>query len=386
MNASDTPDARVEEILERAVAFYESSLWESDTGGAARSRLAAQDLDSSVLRAFRVGYAPGGWEELIAHLGQWQYSVTELHEAGIADLSDRGHLHARFRARVMFPVRDRSGQILGFAALATNPGPSWPKWLTSPERGRYRGASAIFGIDRAGAAIAEAGRALVLADCRDVLRLHQQGRMEAVGVIRSPITRTHLEQLAAELGEDVADLSMDRNSQDEEGPGGVLIARALVPSDANALAEADREARRPETARDPTGGVRPDFKEPLTPRARALLQVARGLVGIGIPLGWVWIMGPDSDAADGGATDFIIAVGGVAATYLVLTIVASLISARIRARSRARRMRTPWEMGLTEWQPSAWTYHLFEDVLIGAAVVSVAICMLLFLTIGGFTA
>lgn len=52
---------------------------------------------------------------------------------------------------------------------------------------------------------------------------------------------------------------------------------------------------------------------------------------------------------------------------------------------RGRRAPGPWERGLTEWQPPAWTYHRFEEVLIGAALVSVVVCMALFVTIGGFT-
>jgi hypothetical protein len=105
--------------------------------------------------------------------------------------------------------------------------------------------------------------------------------------------------------------------------------------------------------------------------------------GLGIPLGWMAIMQPSPD--DPASSPFVIGVGGVALTYAVLTVVASLISGRIRDRSRARRMRTPWERGATEWQPPAWTYHLFEEVLVGAALISVFACLALFVTIGGFT-
>jgi DNA primase len=77
------------------------------------------------------------------------FSDEELDAAGVATRSSRGHLQPQFRSRVMFPIRDPDGRPVGFAGMATNPGPSWPLWLTSPERGRYSRSSALFGIDAA---------------------------------------------------------------------------------------------------------------------------------------------------------------------------------------------------------------------------------------------
>ena len=89
------------------------------------------------------------------------------------------------------------------------------------------------------------------------------------------------------------------------------------------------------------------------------------MIGVGVPLGWVLIVHPSENDPGGSGSGFV--------------------SARSRAGSSARRMRAPWEHGATEWQPQGWTYHRLEEVLIAAALVSVVICMVLFLTIGGFT-
>jgi hypothetical protein len=109
------------------------------------------------------------------------------------------------------------------------------------------------------------------------------------------------------------------------------------------------------------------------------------LIGVGVPLGWVLIVHPSENDPGGSGSGFVTAVAGVAASYVLLTIIAGFVSARSRAGSSARRMRAPWEHGATEWQPQGWTYHRLEEVLIAAALVSVVICMVLFLTIGGFT-
>jgi hypothetical protein len=386
MKPSREADARVEEILERAAEFYESFLWESKSGRSARSRLAEVGIDESILREFQVGYAPVGRNELLEHLGKWHYSAAELQAAGIATQSERGHLHVHFRSRVMFPIRERPGRILGFAGLATHLGPSWPLWLSSPESGHYQRDSAIFGIRQASPAIARAGRAIVLDDCLEVLRLHQQGQQEAVAVIQSPITQEHLEQLAAELPVDVSEVGLARQRGREKGSGDVLIVGPYsdLGSEAFALDEGDDAVSLEHTSRASSSGI-PQDGGGLTRRARILQGFGVALIGVGIPLGWLRMVSPNEDDPGGVGSGFAATIGGVAASYLLLAIVVAFVSARSRARSSTRRMRAPWEHGATEWQPEAWTYHRLEEVLIAAAVVSVAACTILFLTIGGFT-
>jgi DNA primase catalytic core, N-terminal domain len=385
MSESGDVDARIGDILERTAAFYASFLWGSEIGEGVRSRLTRRGIDEATLRAFQVGYAPGAWSELLAHLEQWRFSAAELHAAGIALLSERGHAHAHFRSRIMFPVRDPGGRILGFSGLATNPGPSWPEWLNSPDRGRYRRTAAIFGIDRARPAIARAGRALVLRDCLETLRMHRDGHREAVAVIRSDITEDHLDQLAVALGVDAVDL--DSSEVVDRGPG---VSGALVARPSSGAYRAGPRARLGTAARE-TGALEPASRAGVVPDAtlstagRTLPYLASALIGVAIPLAWLWIAGADTDAPGGPGTAFILVVGGVAASYVLLTILASFVSARARARSRGRRMRTPWERGATEWQPPAWTYHTLEEILIGAALVSAVTCVVLFVTVGGFT-
>jgi len=373
-------DVRVGEVLDAAAAFFSEYLWTSEIGVSILARIAREGVERETIRTFDMGYVPGEQRLVLEHLGQRGYSAAELYDAGIATRSRRGHVHSHFRSRIMFPIRDRDGRMLGFAGIATNPGPSWPLWLTSPDRGRYRRRSATFAIDRAVAAIGEAGRAVVVHDCLEVLRLHQRGRCDAVAVIRSPVTPEHAAQMAAALGVAPADLTLERN----EGRAGVVISAmsGREHRDGQPLgAEMGSQGR----VRTSDSQLRPDPIETRSPTARAFLQIARAALGIGIPLTWLAIMQPDPDAPGGAATTFVAAVAGVAATYVVFAIVGAIAAARVRARSRGRRMRAAWEMGATEWQPLAWTYHMLEDILIGAALVSMVVCTVLFLIFGGFT-
>lgn len=378
-------EATVEEVLERSTAYFEDLLWESDIGARVRSRLSRTGIEAPTLRSFRVGYAPGDTQELLGHLAQWEYSPADLISAGIASRSDRSRLHVLFHARIMFPISDPEGRMLGFAGLATHLGPSWPLWLTSPDQGPFDAGAAIFGIGQAAPAIMQVRRALVLRDCVQVLALHQQGRRDAVAVIQSPITRTHTAQLASALG--AGDLHFARR----DGRLGVVAVPAGADVDGDAFAartipagftliDAKRRADGGEPAeRDLSPGLE---EEP--PPARRFVYLAGAFVGVGIPVGLLLVAAPHNEATRGSTPTLNLVIIGVAAAYLLLALVVSRISARVRARSRARRMREPWARGSGEWQPAGWTYHRLEEILVGAALASAVTCIVLLMTIGGF--
>src|SRR3954447_19882700 len=189
IQADDEANSRVEQVLQVAADFFEAYLWESESCRAPRTALKRKGLDEAVIGAFQLGYAPIGPRELFDHMGRCGYSAEELEAAGLATRSARRHLHAHFRSRVMFPVKDREGRILGFAGLGTHLGPSWPLWVTSPDCALYRRSEAVFGLDRAAAEIARSGTALVLGDCIEVLHAYQSGNANAVAVHTSRVTR-----------------------------------------------------------------------------------------------------------------------------------------------------------------------------------------------------
>ena len=385
--AQDTDDRvaadRIDEVLERTAEFFSGVLWKTDTGAGVRKRLAEAGVEERTLREFGIGYAPVGHRDLLEHLGQWNFSAAELSEAGVATGSGRRHLHAYFRSRVMFPIHDRRGTLRGFAGLATHLGPSWPLWLVTPDRGRYRKGSAIFAIDRAGDAIAAAGRAQVLDDPLEVLRLHQKGEENAVAVVQSPITRAHLEQLAAELRLEIGELGLARQRGRGKGAGGDHLVGPIGELGEGAFRLEDRGSAAV-GASGRAGSTEAADRGERTRRARVLQALASALIGLGVPLGWFAVTSPSEGDPGGAAASFGPTLLGVALTYVALGIAVSAVSARASRRSSERRMRAPWQHGATEWQPLAWTYHRFEEVLIAAALVSIVACVVLFVALSGF--
>ncbi len=377
-----TTNDRVGQVLERVAAFYAQFLWNSDVGASIRARLGRSGIDSDTLSDFQIGYAPDDWQDLLDELHDVGYSDAELVSAGIASASRRGNVHTRLRSRITFPVRDAEGRLLGIAGLATNPGPSWPQWLTTIEGERFRRPRVLFGIDRARDAIVAADGALVARDPIEALRLHQQGRRHVVSTVRSEFGPEHLALLAAVLGTDAADLQV---IGEEGANGGGLAIRLRAPGGLRAPNRFLNPRRQFHVGRNTPGRIRPDPIRRETERSWVLLQIARVLLGAGIPLAWIAVFDPHGETSRAGVS-FVAAVACVPVTYVLLLVLAAWISGRIRKRSRARRMRAPWEYGSTEWQPPYWTYHRFEDLLIGAAPISFLVCIGAFAVVFGFAA
>jgi hypothetical protein len=218
-----------------------------------------------------------------------------------------------------------------------------------------------------------------------VLRLHQAGEENAVAVIQSPITAKHVERLAAELSLEPAELGLVRERGRGRRAPRVLVVgpRRQLGPEAFTLEEAREDASVEEGA----GGVaETDLAEPGGARwgARLLEALAIILVGLGVPLGWLLAVSPSESDPGGVTSGFVSAVAGVAVSYVTIAIAVAFISARTRARSSERRMRAPWQHGAGEWQPRAWTYHRLEEVLIVAALISIVVSAVMFVTIGGF--
>jgi DNA primase len=200
---------RLGEVLERTAQFYAHYLWDSGEAAKARDYLASRGLGEEVLRAFGVGYAPSAWDQVLTRGQRASFSVAELAAAGLVQKGKQGGHYDRFRARIMFPVRDGRGRMQGFGARALRPD-SKPKYLNSPEGELYRKSRTLYGIDRARAAIAKAGRAVVVEGYMDALAAHQAEIEEVVAVMGTAITPEQLQQLSGHAEEAVLALDADR--------------------------------------------------------------------------------------------------------------------------------------------------------------------------------
>jgi DNA primase len=204
---------RLEQLLERSAAFYSTFLWESEEAGKARDYLADRGLREEVLRAFGVGYAPSAWDKILVRGQQAGFSVEELRAVGLAQRGRSGGDYDRFRERIMFPIRDRRGRVLGFGGRAMR-SDQGAKYVNTAETDFFHKSQILYGVDVAKAAIAKAGRAVVVEGYTDVLALHQAGIEEAVGVMGTAITPDQVAALSGMVDEVV--LALDADSAGQE--------------------------------------------------------------------------------------------------------------------------------------------------------------------------
>jgi DNA primase len=204
---------RLGELLDRTASFYAAYLWDSNEAGKAREYLAQRGLGEKVLRAFGVGYAPSAWDKVLLRGQRAGFKVEELRGVGLAQRGRGGGEYDRFRSRIMFPIRDRRGRTLGFGGRAMR-SDQGAKYVNTAETDFFHKSQMLYGIDLAKAAIAKAGRAVVVEGYTDVLALHQAGVEEAVGVMGTAITEEQVAALSGMVDEVV--LALDADSAGQE--------------------------------------------------------------------------------------------------------------------------------------------------------------------------
>jgi DNA primase len=187
---------RLLELLERTAAFYVRYLWESAEAAGAREYLTGRGLDEGALREFRVGYAPSAWDKVLVASRRTGFKDQELVAAGLASRSQKeGRTYDRFRRRIMFPLCDARGRVLGFGARAMGADQK-PKYLNSSDNAVYHKGRHLFGADIARAPAAKAGVAIVAEGYTDVIAMHQAGLRHTVGLMGTALTDEQVGELA----------------------------------------------------------------------------------------------------------------------------------------------------------------------------------------------
>jgi DNA primase len=187
---------RLHALLERAAGYYARYLWDSGEAARARDYLARRGLEEATLKTFRVGYAPSAWDRMLLASRQAGFSEEELLAAGLVQRSakQRGSVYDRFRERIMFPLADSRGRVVGFGARAMRDNQP-PKYLNTSEGEVFHKGSQLFGIDLARRHAARAGSIVLAEGYTDVIALHQAGIQNAVGVMGTSLTDEQAREL-----------------------------------------------------------------------------------------------------------------------------------------------------------------------------------------------
>ncbi|HSH42745.1 MAG TPA: DNA primase [Arenicellales bacterium] len=181
------------EVLAAADRFYREQLRRHPDAKQAIAYLKKRGLTGQTAARFGLGFAPDGWDNLLKAVGRDDKTRRALEHAGlVSKRSTRGH-YDRFRNRIMFPIHDHRGRVVGFGGRVLGEGE--PKYLNSPETPVFHKGAELYGLYAARGAIKEAGKALVVEGYMDVVALAQHGIDYAVGTLGTATTRAHLERV-----------------------------------------------------------------------------------------------------------------------------------------------------------------------------------------------
>jgi DNA primase len=182
---------RLRELLEQAAVFYERYLWESGAGEPVRAYLAQRGLGEPVCREFRLGLSPGG-DSLARKAREKEFTRNDLAAAGL--LSRRGSDY--FQNRLMFPLTDARGRVIGFQARKLREDdPLRGKYVNSPEGELFHKSAVLYGLHLGRAAIAKQDRAVVVEGNTDVIALRQAGLEPVVASMGTALTEQQLKEL-----------------------------------------------------------------------------------------------------------------------------------------------------------------------------------------------
>lgn len=179
---------------EAACAWFEDILLYNATAAPARDYLARRGIDDETRARFRLGYAPDQWSALHNHLLAKGFSSDVQLTAGLVKHNEeRDSLYDAFRKRVIVPIRDRSGRVIGFGGRVLDD--SLPKYLNTPDTPLFHKSHVVFGMDQAWQAIRSADQVVIVEGYMDVIALHQFGFQNVVACMGTALTPEQLLQL-----------------------------------------------------------------------------------------------------------------------------------------------------------------------------------------------
>jgi DNA primase len=178
----------------RAAAEYYAERLRGPDAEPARKFLADRGFELNDIDRFGVGYSPKAWEDLTKHLRGRGFTDAELIAAGLSREGNRG-ARDRFRGRLMWPIRDLSGDVIAFGARKLDPDDDGPKYLNTPETSLFRKSTVLYGADLAKREIAQRRQAVIVEGYTDVMACHLAGVPTAVATCGTSFGEDHIKVL-----------------------------------------------------------------------------------------------------------------------------------------------------------------------------------------------
>lgn len=172
-------------------AYWSEKLAHDPLAESARTYLQHREIPLTWIRDYGLGYAPDAWDDLLTWAKGRGYDREIVVTAGLAVPKESGGAYDRFRGRLMFPIRNDRGDVVGFSGRVLDPNSKEAKYVNSPETPIFKKSLLLFGLDRAKRAILDADRAVLCEGQIDVLRCHASGILNVIAPLGTALTEEH---------------------------------------------------------------------------------------------------------------------------------------------------------------------------------------------------
>lgn len=196
-NKQSQEKERLREINDTAATYFKHLLLNSGEGAAARAYLTKRGVTQASIEAFNLGYARDEFDSLLNFLtAKGRYTVEEVLAAGLIGQSENGKYYDRFRGRLIFPIRDRQGNLIAFGGrVLDGANKDAPKYLNSPQTVLFDKSATLYGFDRAKDAIRRGDKIIIVEGYMDVIIAHQYGFENVVAPLGTALNEKHIANL-----------------------------------------------------------------------------------------------------------------------------------------------------------------------------------------------
>jgi len=255
--AEDDRYEKLRGLMETAAQWYHEHLLGDDPQAeqALFYAMEKRGFSEKTIREWQIGYAPDGWHNMLNALKEIGYSEEEIIEVGIAIRNDKGNIYDRFRNRLMIPIKDDRGRVVGFGARALNPDDN-PKYLNSPQTTLFDKSSTLFGLDRAKSAIRDTETAVIVEGYMDVIQAHQAGYENVVAQMGTAMTEPQLNLIAPRYAKNIV-MALDADDAGQNATRRSLeVARNALQNDYMGKMSVDIRVLQIDGAKDPDDVLR----------------------------------------------------------------------------------------------------------------------------------
>ena len=260
---------RLRDIVATASDIFHKKLYHSDADPVLHYVRETRGLSDDAVKSFQLGFAPESWDFMLRALRDLGYRDDDIADVGLAVRNETGRVYDRFRNRLMIPIRDERGRVVGFGgrALQSDEG---AKYINSPQSALFDKSRLLFGLDRGRSAIRDSGTAVIVEGYMDVIQAHQAGFLNVVAQMGTAMTERQIRLITPRYANRIV-LALDSDEAGQNAARRSLeVARETLSSDFAGKLSADIRILQMPEGKDPDDYLRksPESWEALVDDAR----------------------------------------------------------------------------------------------------------------------